>query len=250
MSECIFISVRTGSTRLPNKAILELCGKSSIEWLIENMKKSKEAEDIILCTTRLTEDDVLCNLAEKHGIQYFRGSTDDRLARWLGACEKYDVDFFVNVDGDDLFFDVELVDHVFRQHNETNSQFIDGEGLYNDVYGITRSALRRVCEIKGTDQTEYIKRYFTEVNEFQVEELNNISDRWRKKDVRMTLDYPEDLVFFKTVIDGVGNNDLTLKNILNFIENNPKVKDINFHLDASWKENQKKIKTLILKNTL
>ena len=246
MSESIFISVRTGSTRLPNKAVLDLCGKSSIEWLIENVKKTKEAESIILCTTCLSEDDILCELAERHGIQCYRGSTEDRLARWLGACEKYDVDFFVNIDGDDLFFDVELADHVFREYNKTKPQFIDGEGLYNDVYGITRSALRRVCDIKGTDKTEYVKRYFTEVGEFRVQELSNVLDKWIKKDIRMTLDYPEDLTFFKTVIDAIGE-DLTFENILSFLETNPSVKEINFYLDESWKENQKKIKNLILK---
>ena len=250
MPNSIFISVRTGSTRLPNKAVLELCNKPSIQWLIENIKKSKEAEDIILCTTSLKEDDVLCDIATNSGIKYFRGSSDDKLARWLGACEQYGIDFFVNVDGDDLFFDFELADHVIKQYKETDSEFIDGEGLYNDVYGITHSALKRVCEIKGTDETEYIKRYFTEVNEFRVEDLNNVSDRWIKKDIRMTLDYPEDLIFFETVISGIGDNELSFENILNFVEGNPDVKNINFHLDDAWKENQKKIKKLILKDMI
>jgi spore coat polysaccharide biosynthesis protein SpsF (cytidylyltransferase family) len=249
MSKCIFISVRTGSTRLPNKAVLELCNKPSIRWLIDNLKKSKEAEDIILCTTTLKEDDVLCEIATNSDIKYFRGSSEDKLARWLGACEQYGIDFFVNVDGDDLFFDTELADYVMKQYNETDSEFIDGEGLYNDVYGITHSALKRVCEIKGTDETEYIKRYFTEVNEFKVKKLNNIPDRWIKKDIRMTLDYPEDLIFFETVINGIGDKELSFENILNFIEDNPDVKNINFHLDDAWKENQKKIKKLVLKNT-
>ena len=226
-----------------------MCNKPSIQWLIENIKKSKEADDIILCTTTLEQDDVLCDIATKIGIKYFRGSSEDKLARWLGACEQYGIDFFVNVDGDDLFFDFELADHVIRQHNETDSEFIDGEGLYNDVYGITSSALKRVCDIKGTNETEYIKRYFTEVNEFQVEHLNNVLDRWTKKDIRMTLDYPEDLIFFETVINGIGDKELSFENILNFVEDNPDVKNINFHLDDAWKENQKKIKKLVLKDT-
>ena len=132
----IFISVRTGSTRLPNKAILQLCGKPTIQHRINNLKQSSKADEIVLCTTQLDSDDILCEIAERSGIQYFRGSSEDKLMRWLGACEKYDVDFFVNADGDDLFFDYGLADHLFNQYEESRSEFIDGHGLYVDVYGI------------------------------------------------------------------------------------------------------------------
>ena len=246
----IFITVRTGSSRLPNKSTLDLCGKSSIEWLIETMKTSKSADQIILCTTCRVEDDVLCNLAVKHGIQYFRGSSEDKLSRWLGACEKFNVDFFVNVDGDDLFFDVDLADHVIDQWTPRGAyvDFIDGHGLYNDVYGITKRALEEVCRIKGTDDTEYIRPYFTETDRFEVEPPKRLPEKYLKTDARMTLDYPDDLTFFEAVIHGLGSLPLTFDNILHLLEIRPEVKKINNHLENEWKENQEKIKRLILKD--
>ena len=57
--KCIFISVRTDSTRLPQKALLNICGKPSVQYLIENMKNSSKADEIILCTTLLKSDDAL-----------------------------------------------------------------------------------------------------------------------------------------------------------------------------------------------
>ena len=47
----IFITVRTGSTRLPNKSILTIKGKHTIEYVIDSAKKSKHADRIVLCTT-------------------------------------------------------------------------------------------------------------------------------------------------------------------------------------------------------
>ena len=64
----ILITVRTGSTRLPNKAILEIEGKSTIEHLISRVKHSKLADKIILCTTELEEDNVLCEIAKRNKI--------------------------------------------------------------------------------------------------------------------------------------------------------------------------------------
>jgi len=244
---CIFISVRNSSTRLPNKAILDLCGKPTIRYLIESMKRSDSAEKIILCTSNKQEDDVLCDIASRCGIDYFRGSLDDKLVRWSDACKEYGVDFFVNVDGDDLFFDVDLADLVIEQYKKKHCDFIDGHGLYNDVYGIKASALNTVCEIKDSDSTEYIRLYFTETGIFQIRRIEDIPIKYTKSDIRMTLDYPKDFEFFEKVIEGVSPEPLTFDNVLEFIYNNPEVSQINFSLDEMWKENQKKIKTFQIK---
>ena len=42
--KAIFISVRTGSVRLPKKALKKIVGKSTIEHLIGRVRKSKLAD--------------------------------------------------------------------------------------------------------------------------------------------------------------------------------------------------------------
>lgn len=247
MVNCIFISVRNSSTRLPNKAILNIGNKPTIQYLIENIKKTNSADKVILCTSDKSDDDVLCNIATDCGIEYFRGSLNDKLDRWLSACKEYDVDFFVNVDGDDLFFDVDLADKVIEQCKEEPCDFIDGHGLYNDVYGIKSSALQKVCDIKDSDSTEYIRLYFTETNMFDVRKIKDIDDKYIKGNIRMTLDYQEDLEFFSRVINGVLPKELSLDNVLEFIYNNPETANINFFLDEKWKVNQEKIKHFKIK---
>ena len=244
---CIFISVRNSSTRLPNKAILDLCGKPTIQHLIESMMNSRSADKIILCTSDRKEDDVLCNIASGCGIEYFRGSLDDKLVRWRDACKEYEVDFFVNVDGDDLFFDVDLADIVIDQYKNNPCDFIDGHGLYNDVYGIKATALNKVCEIKDSDSTEYIRLYFTETGIFQTRKIKDIPTKYIKRNIRMTLDYPEDFEFFKRVIEGVSLEPLTFDNILKFIYNYPETSCINFFLEEDWKINHEKIKHFKIK---
>ena len=160
--KAIFISVRTGSTRLPQKALKEICGKTTIEYLIDRVKKSSHADKVVLCTTEKEEDDILCEIATKNNIEYFRGSSPDKLKRWLGATKQYNISFFVNADGDDIFFDSGLADLCFEQNisNSNNLDFIDGRGLYNDVYAIKTSALEKVCEFKKDTDTEFIRPHF------------------------------------------------------------------------------------------
>ena len=172
----IFITVRSGSKRLPNKAILKINGKTTIEHLIDRVKNSKLSDLIVLCTTTLPEDDVLCNIAKSNNIKYYRGSVKDKLERWNGACKKYNVDFFITADGDDIFCEPELIDLAISQYKKTNADFIKSDELVcgSFTFGIKYEALKKVCEIKDTDDTELMWVYFTDTGLFNVEILKNI----------------------------------------------------------------------------
>lgn len=234
MNKFYFITVRSGSSRLENKALLKINKKFTIEYLIENIKKSKYSSNIILCTTTKDEDDLIATLAEKHGIHLFRGSSKDKINRWFECSIKYDVDFFVNVDGDDLFFDYELGDKILDEY--ANYDFVDGHGYYIDIYGISKDGINKVNASKKTDDTEYIRTFFNNQNNISKIKLTDIDKKYTKSDVRMTLDYKEDLLFFKEVIANV--KDLRFDNIIEFLNDNPEIKNINFHLDEAWKKNQ------------
>ena len=82
MTKAILITARTNSSRLPNKAVIDINGIETISHLINGLLTSKKADKLILCTTTLKEDDILCEIAESKGINFFRGSVTDKLERW------------------------------------------------------------------------------------------------------------------------------------------------------------------------
>lgn len=251
MKKAIFMTVRTGSTRLPNKALLEMNGVPTIEHLIQRVKRSKKAEIIVLCTTDLPEDEVLCRIAEKNGIKYFQGSVADKLMRWNGAAGKYDIEFFVTADGDDLFCEPELIDLAFTQYERTKADFIEGKDLIcgSFTYAIKAEALKKVCEIKDSDDTEMMWVYFTDTGLFKCEPLMNVPELFKRPEIRMTLDYQEDFNFFKTVMDHfLGKKDpFTLRDIVAFLDNNPEVIKINQFRQGEFLANQKKKTKLVIK---
>ena len=91
---------------------------------------------------------------QQNSIEYFRGSESDKLERWNGSCKKFNVDFFVTADGDDLFCEPELIDLAFKQQKISQEDFIESEkticGAF--TYGISTTALSKVCEIKDPVQ--------------------------------------------------------------------------------------------------
>lgn len=237
MNKGILISCRTNSKRLPNKCLLSINDKPSIYYIIENLNKSKYKNNLILCTTNLKSDDALVELARKKYIKIFRGSSEDKLKRWDDCCKTFDLDFFVNVDGDDLFFDYELADEILDKYYEYD--FVDGHGLYIDAYGVDRNYLNKIVTTKSTNKTDYVRTFLLSTDSKNILDLKTVIDKkYFKKKIRMTLDYKEDLYFFENVIKNV--NDLSYDNILNYIDKNPIVSEINYYLDNIWQENQKK----------
>ena len=250
MRKAIFITVRTGSTRLPEKALLEINERSTIELVIDRAKRSKKAQIIVLCTTESKNDDILCEIAKGNGISFFRGSAEDKLMRWKGAAEKYDVEFFVTSDGDDLLCDPELVDLAFEQYERSSADFIEGKNVPcgGFTYGIKVSALNKVCEIKESTDTEMMWVYFLNTGLFRTEVLENIPKVLQRPEIRMTLDYDDDLKFFKIIFDHFADNPVfTLRDVVKYLDENPDVIKINQYLQERFLDNQRSKTKLVLK---
>jgi len=247
----IFITVRTASTRLPKKCLLTIGSKLAIEHVIERAKKTK-ADKVILCTTALYEDLVLAEIAEKHGILSYRGAIYDKLVRWQNAARKYGIDFFVTFDGDDILCDPELADLAFDQYERAGADFIEAPNVPCGAftYGIKVSALDTVCKIKGSEDTEMMVPYFTETNLFKCEKLQNVPIVLQRPEIRMTLDYRDDLEFFRRVYGFFGGRDFKLEDVIHYLDENPEVPQINACLQQWYLDNQKALTKMVLNESL
>ena len=77
----IVIQARTGSTRLPNKAILKISNEfSAIDILIKRVQKTELP--IIIATSKEPSDDIFEDIAQKHKVKIFRGSLINKIKRW------------------------------------------------------------------------------------------------------------------------------------------------------------------------
>ncbi len=249
-----FLTVRTGSTRLPQKTLLEIRGKRLIEHVIGRMKLLKEADEIIICTSTEPSDDILEKIAHEQGINVFRGSLHDKIARWLGAANKFNVDYFVTVDAaDDIFCDPELIDLAIRQMKQNPCDYLE---IPDDlVCGgaarcISAAALKRVFQIKDTDQVEDYRPYFTDTGLFSVRDIVIDDPIFFNKNVRLTMDYKEDYDFFKRVFDelSMNTNDVPLRKILELLNQKPELAKINFFRHQQfWNDIEKNEKLLVKK---
>ena len=234
----VFIPVRLGNTRLPGKA-LRLCNNKSILFhLLERLRKSKKVRNIVVCTTKNSDDDKLENTLLDNGYIVFRGSEKDILDRFFEASKKFNPDFIINVDGDDIYTDPILVDNMIKEYEKTDADFID---MINFPFGFRlvgfkRSALEHVCKIKTSTNTETGYRdFFYGVSSFKNHKIFFDKKITYSSKIRLSLDYPEDLSLAEIIIKKLGN-DFSLMQILELFKNEPSLLEITEHLEDKWKE--------------
>ena len=96
------------------KVYVDFSDGSNEKLTLKDVKNSKYADKIILCTTDLKQDEILCDIAIKNNIDFYQGDEDNKSKRWYGECKKFDINFFVTADGDDLCYDAGLSDLCFE----------------------------------------------------------------------------------------------------------------------------------------
>lgn len=239
----IFLSAREKATRLPGKQLKEIHGRTVTEHIIDRIKTATEADLIVLTTSVHPDDKVLCDLAERNDIKCFQGSEDDKLERYRGAANHYDIDFMVIVDGDDVLCDPVFIDKIILRWKETRVDFVYVKDLPLgcNSNGMTLEALEKVCKLKAEDDTEVWGGYFLEGDRFQ-RELIEVPPALAKPDIRLTLDYQEDFEVFSIIFDELYGDGriFPLEEVVALFEKRPELKDLNKEAQKRYEEHLKK----------
>ena len=229
-------------------------GKAVIEHLIDRVGLVKNTGLIVLCTSTEPEDDILETIARKHGMKFFRGSLKDVIARWVGAADEYKVDYFVEVDGDDVFTNPELIDSAIAQMRQQPCDLLKWPsnliaGFFSACLSV--GALRRILKLKDTNDTGYWDFYFTENNLFDVRELLVENQAFFNPNIRLTLDYQEDLDLFRKIFDEFNTdiNNVPSKHIVDLLNKRPELAQINLFRQQQYLNNREKNRSkLVLKD--
>ncbi len=233
-----FVPARMSSTRLPGKPLRRLAGKPALQHLLERLQLTTRCQGVVLCTTTNASDDVLVDLAQHVGVHVYRGSEQDLLERYRGAAKRLGVDLIVNVDGDDILLDPEQVDDAVGHLERTGADFLTFRGLPFGAAptGVGVRALEKVCQMKTeADTATGWGRFFDREDLFHVEHIDVQDPALRHPELRLTLDYPEDLQVFEAIYAALYRSaPLRLREVLRFLERHPEVVAINANLAARY----------------
>jgi spore coat polysaccharide biosynthesis protein SpsF len=233
------ITVRTTSTRLPNKCLLPFGDINILEHIIR--RTLAYGIDPIVCTSNDTSDDVIDLIARKEGVKIFRGSLINKLKRWSDCAAHFGLTSFHTIDADDPFFDGDeikksmelLTQGSFDMVAPTQTSSAGGASVgYSLTSEIVNRALRNTPPETDTEMMWYFIERIKDLKKTTLPE----EDLYPCK-VRLTLDYEEDYWLLESVRRIIGNL-APRKEVNKLFLKNPDLYLINFFRNQEWKSAQ------------
>ena len=178
-----FITVRTSSSRLPNKCLLKLGDKDILTCVILRCIKYKI--EPIVCTSVDPNDDIIEKICHKLKVKCFRGSLENKLKRWLDCAKFYDIKEFHTIDADDPFFDGnEMIFSMKKLINENLDIILptisSSNGGASVGYSLkSKVLLEAIKETNDTTDTEMIWNHIKKIKNLKFTTLEETKTYFR-----------------------------------------------------------------------
>ena len=244
----VVIACRLKSSRLPRKALLNIGELSSVEKCIESCRRISNVNHTILATSVLQEDAELGSYTFDPSVIFHQGDPDDVIRRYLAIAEQLKIDVIVRVTADCPFVSDEIAQILLNSHFERGADYSAAKDVAvgTGVEIINVAAMRKIKDyFPSANYSEYMTWYFQNNPEHFKLNIVKLPDEL-VRNYRLTLDYPEDLELLNKIQEHLisSKKDPSLRNIFEYLDNNPEVAIINSHLTLKYKTDATLIETL------
>ncbi|MEO7774737.1 MAG: acylneuraminate cytidylyltransferase [Steroidobacteraceae bacterium] len=201
-------------------------GVSVLEHMIALARTEPAIEAVVLGIAEGPGNDAFVDIAQRFRTLHIRGSERDVLQRLIQCGEAAQATDVFRCTTESPFFYFEMIEPVWKRHIEAGNDVtvVDGlpEGSHFEIY--TLEALRK-SHRQGDDRhrSELCSLYVREHrDQFRVEVLP-VPESVRRLDLRLTIDYPEDLVLCRAIYMALHEQAprIPLPRIIEFIDANP-----------------------------
>ena len=230
MTVACVVQARMGSTRLPGKIMLDLAGRPVICHVIERAKRIPGVDVVVCATPKEKASELIHAFARGAGAEIFSGSETDVLDRTLGAARSVAADHVVRVTSDCPLIDPEICGEVLRGVVFDRADYASNvdprtypQGL--DCEAFTISAL--VMADRSTS-AKYDREHATPWLRRPGSNLTRKNKRSGDVSLagkRWTLDWPEDLEFFRAVYSH--GKPQSMGDVLAILAAHPEIEQIN-----------------------
>ena len=238
MSVNAFVQARLSSSRLPGKVLKLLAGKPVLKHVIDRVSQADFIDNVVVLTSTDPTDDAIEAFCQEAGYAYFRGDLDDVLGRFNSALLAFPCDHVVRVTGDCPLIDPHILDAIIIGHLAGQYDYYGLGGEFPDGLDctvISRSAIEDAAQkaILLSDR-EHVGP-FIERNEEKRFKTGALLLFYGMQDIRLTLDEPSDFQFLSHLFEAEASGKLQLEphEVLHYLENNPRVKEINAGIERN-----------------
>lgn len=235
------LACRNKSSRLYAKPLQNLNVKKEItvlDYLISQLKKVRQLDKIVLAVSKEKENLIYQDIAKKHGLPFISGDGKDVLKRLIKGAGLAGADNILRATTESPFPYLDNLGEVYKYHLENRIDFSTTKGLPDgSCYEIISTAALKKSWQKGKKRhrSELCSLYiFENKKEFKIK-LHEAPKKLQRPEIRLTGDWPEDLIVLRRVYQGLGlspGKTFSLEEIINYLDKNPGLKAINSWISA------------------
>jgi spore coat polysaccharide biosynthesis protein SpsF len=178
------IQDRTNNSRLPDKSLYQFNGMPMSRVVYERVSKSKLLDVIVVATTENRRDNVLCHIAKDCGLECFRGSENDVIARFYECAKLYKADLIVRICADNPLIEASEIDRIIEHAIQYGEDFCSNTG---------DEASTAIGYPDGLGAEVYTMEFLTMLNKTATDREH--PHRNFKPDVKHKLQCPEELAY-------------------------------------------------------
>ena len=228
------LACRNQGTRLYGKPLQNLdidARLSVLEYITASVRTYAVVSDIVLAISEGVHNHAFIELAERCGMKYIVGDEEDVLQRLILACEAVNGTDIFRLTTESPFTYFEAIERAWAQHIDNENDITaldllpDGSGFEMIRLEAYKTSWRNGAAKHRSELCSlYIRENKTDFKLGYVEIPNKI----RRTDIRLTIDYPEDLVLCRFVYQRLRHKAplIPLSEIIDLIDANPELKKL------------------------
>jgi spore coat polysaccharide biosynthesis protein SpsF len=242
------LACRVQSKRLYAKPLqfLDIDNEITIlEYLVSSLKRVNKIDSIVLAISEGEDNIAFHRMAKKMRVPYIIGSEEDVQGRLIAAADHGKGDIIFRITTENPFVYLDDFDAILKRHISEKASLTVVEGLPEGTYYelIDLKDLKRAHSAgERRHRSELCTLYMAErPEEFKLLKLQNENSDLRRPDVRLTVDYPEDLIVVREVYKALHKPGEFIKvgDIIKFLDDHKELKHLNDWIDAGtgriWK---------------
>jgi spore coat polysaccharide biosynthesis protein SpsF len=229
------VAVRMKSSRLTEKAMLDLAGAPVIARLMERISGARAPEAAVVCTSTHPQDDALAALASSRGWAFHRGHELDVIGRFLDVARVRKAHTVIRITGDNPLTDPGMLDHMVTRHLADGIEYSHTDDLPRgtrcEVMQV--SALERCYRLaQDPNASEYMTLMIRRPDHFRVLRIDSPWPELRRPELRLTIDTPQDYAVVRAIFEAFGGQPPSLANVIRWLDEHPDVKGLNASMGA------------------
>jgi|SRR3990172_1469184 len=225
------IEARMGSTRLPGKTMTPIYnGMPLLECVVRRFRECRKIDGVIVATTVERGDDDIAGWCDKNNVPVFRGSEEDVLDRVTGAAKHCETDAIVQMGADSAYLDYELIDQLAERYRGGDFDYVCNDleltyplGIYGHVVRVKSLAeLSQRSGLSEKDRSDVVRHIWEHPENYSILNIE-APELLRLPELRLTIDYPEDLEQARNVYAHFGGHLFTTRQVIELYRRKPEL---------------------------